>query len=478
MSIEIQNNTVVRLILRRGYDSDRRQVTLAEGEMGYTVDTKRIFVGDGQTVGGTIAANKFHGFVSSSNSITDTQLGDTCYDTTNRQSLVYTASGWVNTGPGFSNSSLEYSSSGIRIASSVVGTGLNLAYSAADVNNIYGNTNKIELDSRYWSLCTANYFTSGGFYLGNTSGLSTNLYPYRLGVDGPVILFQNGQTGSIILSGGSAPTIGVLGQILNFSTNTPSPCSFRFKGSVWVAGDMTVAGTLSAVSYATVITTVSSVTGIVVDLTSSVQDMSGIVIRNNDSDPQVMMTITNNNSQIFKCTNTPFIGLNTDTDARYSTANNLISGFTVVLNDTTKPFIIDQKGGGAIRLTTTGGILSAAANTMLLSAANLTVYGDLSATGDIIAFSTSDMTLKNNIAQIDNPLEKLLAIRGVEFDWSDSAKFSGHEIGVLAQEVERIIPSAVGTRHDGYKGVRYDRIVPLLIEAIRELKAKLDKLSS
>ena len=103
---------------------------------------------------------------------------------------------------------------------------------------------------------------------------------------------------------------------------------------------------------------------------------------------------------------------------------------------------------------------------------DMTVTGAVSATGDIIAFSSSDASLKDNIAPISDALQKLLQLRGVEFDWNDKSVYSGHDIGVIAQEVERIIPSAVRTQESGFKGVQYDKIIPLIIEAIRVLSEK------
>ena len=83
--------------------------------------------------------------------------------------------------------------------------------------------------------------------------------------------------------------------------------------------------------------------------------------------------------------------------------------------------------------------------------------------------------LKNNITPITNALEKLLALEGVEFDWvtSDTTKHFGHDVGLIAQDVIKQLPEAVGTRHDGYYGVYYEKIIPLLVEAIRELNNKV-----
>ena len=52
----------------------------------------------------------------------------------------------------------------------------------------------------------------------------------------------------------------------------------------------------------------------------------------------------------------------------------------------------------------------------------------------------------------------------------------GHDVGVIAQEVEKVIPEIVQTRDNGYKAVKYEKIVPLLIESIKELKAEIEEL--
>jgi hypothetical protein len=75
-------------------------------------------------------------------------------------------------------------------------------------------------------------------------------------------------------------------------------------------------------------------------------------------------------------------------------------------------------------------------------------------------------------------------IRGVRFDWTDEyiANHGGedgffvrkHDVGVIAQEIEAVLPEVVVDREDGYKAVNYEKIVPLLIAAIKELKAEIE----
>jgi hypothetical protein len=114
--------------------------------------------------------------------------------------------------------------------------------------------------------------------------------------------------------------------------------------------------------------------------------------------------------------------------------------------------------------------------------------GEIRATNNITAYYSSDKRYKKNVINIQNPLEKLQQINGVEFDWTeeymslhggeDGYFIREHDIGVIAQEIEAILPEIVATREDGYKAVKYDRIVALLIEAIKELKSQIDELKN
>jgi hypothetical protein len=99
------------------------------------------------------------------------------------------------------------------------------------------------------------------------------------------------------------------------------------------------------------------------------------------------------------------------------------------------------------------------------------------ASGDVIAYNSSDERLKDNIEYIHNPLNKIHKIGGYTFDWNEKQQvYHGHDVGVLAQEIEEVLPEAVRDRSGGYKGVQYDKIIPLLIEGIKELTKKTKKL--
>lgn len=90
-----------------------------------------------------------------------------------------------------------------------------------------------------------------------------------------------------------------------------------------------------------------------------------------------------------------------------------------------------------------------------------TTVGRIDASNDIVAFSNSDIRLKNNIKSIDKALDKVNSIQGIEFDWIEKEEVhgnSGHDIGVIAQEIEKILPDIVTTRDSGYKAVKYEKL--------------------
>ena len=112
------------------------------------------------------------------------------------------------------------------------------------------------------------------------------------------------------------------------------------------------------------------------------------------------------------------------------------------------------------------------------------VQGALEVTGDITALTASDRRLKDNISPITKALEKVNSISGNTFRWNDSMTNyhlhrKGNAVGVIAQEIEALgLPELVTTRSDGYKAVKYEKLVPLLIEAVKELSAKVDTLEN
>ena len=97
--------------------------------------------------------------------------------------------------------------------------------------------------------------------------------------------------------------------------------------------------------------------------------------------------------------------------------------------------------------------------------------GNIAAAGEVTA--NSDERIKTNIKTIENALDKVTQLRGVEYDRTD---IEAHQIGVIAQEVEKVLPDVVHTKEDGMKSVAYGNIVAVLIESIKELKGEISEL--
>lgn len=157
----------------------------------------------------------------------------------------------------------------------------------------------------------------------------------------------------------------------------------------------------------------------------------------------------------------------------------------------TVDWIIDQYGTSAaearlriFNTTEANGIIIKENGFIGMGTSNPTVR--LQVAGDIIANSiagSSDNRFKTNILLIENPLQKVLKLRGVTFDWKTkefpNRMFSENRaIGFIAQEVEQVIPEVVQTENstEGFKSVQYDKVVALLVEAIKEQQKQIEQL--
>ena len=109
----------------------------------------------------------------------------------------------------------------------------------------------------------------------------------------------------------------------------------------------------------------------------------------------------------------------------------------------------------------------------------------LNVAGDVVGYSSSDIRYKDNVKPIENALDKIDKIKGYTFEWNElSHKQTGKkDIGVIAQEVEEILPEIIDTRDNGYKAVDYPKLTALLIQSVKEqqiiindLKSRIEKL--
>ena len=109
------------------------------------------------------------------------------------------------------------------------------------------------------------------------------------------------------------------------------------------------------------------------------------------------------------------------------------------------------------------------------------ISGALNVGGDVVAYASSDKRLKDNIQNIQNPIQKVQQLNGVTWDWNSNAdelQQTLPNVGVIAQEVEVVFPQLVHDRENGYKGVDYAKLTGLLIEAVKEQQKQIEELKS
>lgn len=90
-------------------------------------------------------------------------------------------------------------------------------------------------------------------------------------------------------------------------------------------------------------------------------------------------------------------------------------------------------------------------------------------------FGISDFRLKQNIKKLENPLEKIVRMRGVSYEFIENP--NQKRMGFIAQEVEKVFPEAVFESENGFKGVRYDDLIPVLLEAIKSQQKQIESLT-
>ena len=140
-------------------------------------------------------------------------------------------------------------------------------------------------------------------------------------------------------------------------------------------------------------------------------------------------------------------------------------------NFTNTPAVGGSPGGSNTQVQyNSSGTFAGSAN-LTFDGTNLTCGGQVSATD---FNSTSDINLKKNIEKIENPLDKLSEISGVTFQWIENDKQSG---GVIAQDVEKVMPELVGQIED-HKSVNYNGLIGLLVECVKEQQKQIDELKS
>jgi hypothetical protein len=111
--------------------------------------------------------------------------------------------------------------------------------------------------------------------------------------------------------------------------------------------------------------------------------------------------------------------------------------------------------------------------------AGIDASGNARFKADVVAYTSSDKRLKDNITRISNPMEKINKLSGNTFEWNDNQdtyEKGMKDVGVIAQEVEEVLPEIVEIRDNGYKAVKYEKMVALLIEGMKEQQEQIKEL--
>ena len=168
-------------------------------------------------------------------------------------------------------------------------------------------------------------------------------------------------------------------------------------------------------------------------------------------------------------------------DSSFSTSD-VVSAINETRTDSAIYSPLNIINGGTITTTAGEFVFQVNAQDQLTIDSNgdLTATRNLIATGNVTTKGTiSDIRLKENIVRLNNSLEKISQINGYTFNYKDRPDETMP--GVIAQEIEKVLPEVVydfEQENETYKAVRYANIVPLLIEAIKDLKGKVDELET
>jgi hypothetical protein len=165
------------------------------------------------------------------------------------------------------------------------------------------------------------------------------------------------------------------------------------------------------------------------------------------------------------------------------------SGFTLAGVTGTANQIVVTNGSGTITLSTPQAINTSSSvqfGSFGVGTAASGTGGEIRATNNVTAFYSSDRKFKENIKPIEGALDKVMAIGGKTFDWTDAyiTEHGGEDgyfvnkadFGVIAQDVQAVFPQAVRTREDGSLAVDYEKLSALAFAAIKELSEKVKKL--
>ena len=154
------------------------------------------------------------------------------------------------------------------------------------------------------------------------------------------------------------------------------------------------------------------------------------------------------------------------------------NGSTAVTIANTGVTSITGTANQVVASASTGGVTLSLPQSIATTSA--VTFASVTATGDIVAYSTSDRRHKNNIQIIGDALSKVTKLNGVTWEWNDDVDAvtkQSPKTGLIAQEVQEVLPEVVTERENGFLGLDYSKMVGLLVEAIKEQQNQIHSLT-
>jgi hypothetical protein len=236
-----------------------------------------------------------------------------------------------------------------------------------------------------------------------------------------------------------------------------------FTGSVQISGSLTTIGASTATSFNGAINSTNGV----VSGSSQITGLSNAQLTNSTISGKALGTNLDTLT-----IGTGLSGTSYNGSGAVTIANTGVTSITGTANQ-----VIASAGTGGVTLSLPQSIHSTATPTF----GNLTISGTITATGDITAFFTSDKRHKNTIQTISNAVLKVKQLNGVTWEWNDDVNEvtkSTPKTGLIAQEVQQVLPQVVIERADGFLALDYSKMVGLLVEAIKEQQIQIDQLKA
>ena len=435
-------------------------VTFSLGEPGYVYDTKRVYIGDGITSGGIPVSIRnlgsvdtlFGGYANSGFSqeawniltLSGAEVGDIIYDRDTR--ILYSLSGKSNFPP--------LTSDLVKYDFTVQLNDTQLEFNANSELQIKSEGITPSLISQ---ACVGN-----GLVKYNTNS--------------PIVIANNGILNSNLAQ---VPANTVKANPSNvLDTPTDLYCSPK-----QVIG-RTATGVLTAINFDSVLAE------------STIRTTNGISVSSVNNNTSILYSLCSNVFRINEIggsvSNINIIP-STIINGTLSAVGNFTTSGTVNSTGVTTNNGAINAGGGSL---TCGNILSLGINTQngtintgtgnvlcrdINSSGSVSVNGNVIANGDVVAFNSSDARLKINIKPIENALANIDLINGYTFTWNnkdDNTPRKGEDVGIIAQEIQQILPQVVIEKDNGYLGVDYQKIIPYLISCIKELKSEIQHLKN